>query len=203
MKKNINKILRIPMQKAKGFTLIELLIVIGILAILAVVTVLVLNPAELFRQARDSQRLSDLGSVKGAISLYLTTVQSPLVAPGTAGNVCGTNYWGTITGATENFSGTPAQSSQTGRAVDGSGWVPVALSTINGGSPLPTLPVDPINPNTAARSYTYQCNASNLTFELNADMESSRYQNGGSDDVENTDGGNVSTIYEVGTSLSL
>jgi prepilin-type N-terminal cleavage/methylation domain-containing protein len=42
-----------------GFTLIELLIVIGILAILATVVVLVLNPTEMFKQARDSQRLSE------------------------------------------------------------------------------------------------------------------------------------------------
>jgi type IV pilus assembly protein PilA len=41
-----------------GFTLIELLIVIGVLAILATVVVLVLNPTEMFKQARDSQRLS-------------------------------------------------------------------------------------------------------------------------------------------------
>ena len=67
----------------KGFTLIELLIVIGILAVLATVTVLVLNPAELFRQARDSQRLADLGAVRGALGLYVTTVSSPDIESGT------------------------------------------------------------------------------------------------------------------------
>lgn len=38
----------------KGFTLIELLIVIGILAVLATAVIMVLNPAELLKQARDS-----------------------------------------------------------------------------------------------------------------------------------------------------
>jgi prepilin-type N-terminal cleavage/methylation domain-containing protein len=55
-----------------GFTLIELLIVIGILAILATVVVLVLNPTEMFKQARDSQRLSETDALNQAILLYQT-----------------------------------------------------------------------------------------------------------------------------------
>ena len=47
----------------KGFTLIELLIVIAILAVLGVTVTLVLNPAELLRQGRDSTRISDLSSI--------------------------------------------------------------------------------------------------------------------------------------------
>ena len=58
----------------KGFTLIELLVVIAIIAVLAVVVVLTLNPAELLRQARDSNRLSDFATMKSAISLYATDV---------------------------------------------------------------------------------------------------------------------------------
>ena len=55
----------------------ELLIVIAILAILAAVVVIVLNPAETLAKSRDAQRLSDLSTVKSAIALYLTTVTSP------------------------------------------------------------------------------------------------------------------------------
>ncbi|MDD4931154.1 MAG: prepilin-type N-terminal cleavage/methylation domain-containing protein, partial [Candidatus Colwellbacteria bacterium] len=44
----------------KSFTLVELLIVIAILAVLAAAVVVVLNPAELLAQARDSQRSTDL-----------------------------------------------------------------------------------------------------------------------------------------------
>ncbi len=50
-------------RKEKAFTLIELLVVIAILAVLAVAVTLILNPAELIRQGRDSIRLSDLATI--------------------------------------------------------------------------------------------------------------------------------------------
>ena len=64
----------------KGFTLLELIIVIGIIAILGTVSVLVLNPAQLFAQARDSNRLSDASTIEKAIGIYQT---SGLTALGT------------------------------------------------------------------------------------------------------------------------
>lgn len=75
--------------KAKGFTLLELLIVITILAILAVIIIFVLNPAETLKKSRDVQRLSDLATLKNAISLYTTTV-NPTILDGvsSANNVC-------------------------------------------------------------------------------------------------------------------
>ncbi len=60
----------------KGFTLIELLVVIAIIAILSVVVILTLNPAELLRQSRDSNRISDLSVTKSAIAFYLASVSS-------------------------------------------------------------------------------------------------------------------------------
>src|SRR5271154_4705198 len=57
-----------------GFTLIELLVVIAIIAILAVVVILTLNPAELLRQARDSNRVSDFATLKSSIGLYAADV---------------------------------------------------------------------------------------------------------------------------------
>ncbi len=187
--------------KTKGFTLIELLVVIGILAILAVAAILVLNPAQLFAEARDSQRINDMNNLKSALALYLSTVDSPAMSPQTAGNTCGTNYWGTITAA-ENFTVAGAQSASVGTAVDGTGWVPVNIGAISGGSPLSALPTDPINPDTAAQTYQYSCDNTAKTFELNANMESARY-GGGSSDVEGTDGGNVATIFEVGNDPGL
>ena len=62
---------------SKGFTLLELIIVIGILAILGTVSVLVLNPAQLFAQARDTTRIQDLQTMNSALGLYVSSVSSP------------------------------------------------------------------------------------------------------------------------------
>lgn len=60
-KKNLNQ----------GFTLIELLVVVAIIAILALLVLLALNPVEMQRRSRDSERLSDLGTLRKAIDLTL------------------------------------------------------------------------------------------------------------------------------------
>jgi prepilin-type N-terminal cleavage/methylation domain-containing protein len=58
--------------RRSGFTLIELLVVIAIIAILSVVVVLTLNPAEMLRESRDNNRLSDMDTLTHALSLYQT-----------------------------------------------------------------------------------------------------------------------------------
>jgi prepilin-type N-terminal cleavage/methylation domain-containing protein len=51
----------------KGFTLIEVLVVIGILAVLAAVVIVAINPARQFAQARNSQRQSNVTTILNAI----------------------------------------------------------------------------------------------------------------------------------------
>lgn len=54
-----------------GFTLIELLLVIGIIATLAVVTFVALDPAKRFQDARDARRVSDVETILSAIHQYV------------------------------------------------------------------------------------------------------------------------------------
>jgi len=53
--------------KNKGFTLIEILVVIGIIAVLATIVLIAINPARQFAQARDTQRVSNLNVILNAV----------------------------------------------------------------------------------------------------------------------------------------
>ena len=184
----------------KGFTLIELLVVIAIIAVLAVVVVLTLNPAELLKQARDSNRISDLNTMKSALSLFVADGNTSL-ATGYASCYVSTS---TSPGANcdSAFSTNYATATTTGsKVINGSGWIPVNFNAISSGAPISNLPVDPIN--NATYWYGYGATSSDTTFKLTARMESSKYADGGSGDVESTDGGISSSTYEVGTKISL
>jgi prepilin-type N-terminal cleavage/methylation domain-containing protein len=155
----------------KAFTLIELLVVIAIIAILSVVVILTLNPAELLRQSRDSNRISDMATLKSAISLYLADVSSPTIgtsgacylslpvaaptsttgpffptAAGTwtatmATSTCGSWFASALTGS----AGIATVTAANARNVNGTGWIPVAFTNISSGAPIGNLPLDPVN----------------------------------------------------------
>ena len=189
-------------KEQKGFTLIELLVVIGIIAILAVVVILTINPAELLRQARDSSRISDLGTLRAALSLYLADVNTPVLA----GSYTACYQSNLLSGSancglfSSNITSYSPATSTTYRKVDNTGWIPVNFTSMSSGAPIGTLPVDPVND--ATYYYAYAA-SSTLVFEIDANMESNRYKNGGTNDVESEDGGTSSDEYEVGTAPGL
>ena len=177
----------------KGFTLIELLVVIAILAVLAVAVTLILNPAELVRQGRDSSRLSDIGTVHRAIGLYFADQQELAF---TTSTTC-TAVSSTCPTSASACSSTLVNASTT---VKGGGWVNIDFTKMSTGSPLARLPIDPVN--SAPSFYVFATNTSE-EYELDANMESMRYENGGGDDVESTDGGDNDDWYEVGNKSAL
>jgi prepilin-type N-terminal cleavage/methylation domain-containing protein len=194
----------------RAFTLIELLVVIGIVAALSVVVILVLNPAEILRQSRDSNRLADMSSLNTALGLYVAQggasfgssnvvyVSIPdTVATSSVGDQCqGLGLISLPLGW--NYHCAPTS---TYRNINGTGWVPVNFTTLSGGAPLSHLPIDPSQSSSSRYYYSYATNGSQ--FEATAIMESQAYKLGGSKDVISADGGSFASVYEKGTKLGL
>jgi len=219
-----------------GFTLLELLIVIGIIAILSIVLVIMINPSEMFKKARDSQRMSDLATLKTAIEVYKTNSRTPALAGGTNTGCKGTtssdtaydtandhiyySYPSDIGGVNQSlisvttfddviFSGAPAQVVKANLGLtDSNGWLPINFSSLPGGSPISSLPIDPVNtiadktaPTNTDLVYRYICSEKTLSFELDTTLESTAYTE--TDNKMASDGGNNVNYYEVGTNLGL
>ena len=182
-----------------SFTLVELLIVIAILAVLAAAVVIVLNPAELLAEARDSQRVTDIGSIKKTISLWSLDV------PGASEGAAQTVYisipdTSSTCANITSLSPLPAGwsyhcvVSADLRKTDGTGWMPMNFSSISGGSPLPYLPIDPSNDPVLHRYYTYVAGGS---YELTALLEAEKH------DAAISDGGALTGVYQAGTHIGL
>ena len=57
-------------RKYKGFSLIEILIVVGLILILAAVTIVAINPAKHFRDTRNSERSAHISEILNAVTQY-------------------------------------------------------------------------------------------------------------------------------------
>jgi prepilin-type N-terminal cleavage/methylation domain-containing protein len=193
---------RVALRSRNAFTLIELLVVIAIIAILAVVVVLTLNPAELLRQSRDSNRLSDLATLTSALNLYNTdqggasgyslgsanvtylSIPDPS-ATTTAGSDC--SGLGFPSGGSFHCA-----ASSTFRSVNSTGWIPVNLQTLSSGAPLGSLPIDPVNTTSSNFYYTYQTDGT--SFKIRAVPESNKYL---------AQAGTNPNLFTVGSKLAL
>jgi type IV pilus assembly protein PilA len=83
------------LKQKKGFTLIEILVVIGIIAVLAAIVIVAINPARQFAQARNSQRTSNVNSLLNAVGQNLADNKGVFtcaagVIPTTATNISST-----------------------------------------------------------------------------------------------------------------
>lgn len=66
-----------------GFTLIEILIVVGIIAVLATVVLVAVNPARQFKLARDTQRTSNVNAILNAITQNIVEHRGVFTCSGT------------------------------------------------------------------------------------------------------------------------
>ncbi len=188
-------------KSTSSFTLIELLIVIGILAILTAAVVIILNPGELLKEARDSSRMSDLASISKTVQLLLT--QNPSVNLGAVATVYisipdpSSSTCASITGLPVLPSGysyhcvTAANST----AINGTGWLPIDF-TAQGIQNLSKLPIDPTNSASQLLYYAYTPSA-NGTFDTYAFMESKKYI------TQTAVSGNSVAAFEKGTGANL
>lgn len=171
----------------RGFTLVELLIVIGILVILTAAVIVILNPAELLRQARDSKRMQDLASLQQTINMLI------MEDPGILDGISTTTIYASLPNTDcppFPYSCRPAQDLQ---KTDGTGWIPISFGSQTGN--IPVLPIDPVN--TSSSGLYYLIVLGDGRFELNAVLDSQKYQPFSQDD-----GGNSTTTYERGTYLN-
>lgn len=163
----------------KGFTLVELVLVVGVIGILAAISLSFLNPFEFQKRARDSVRLRDVNSLKASLILAR---QNDGIFLGRCVPV------------------TPCDSLNGTTKSDGTGYVDLDLSSY-----LTQLPADPLASrnsfvDAAGQSVAaaYEFTQSGGDFEIRAHLESADNLNRYTDD-----GGDDAGYLEIGTRLNI
>lgn len=143
-------------EKQKGFTLIEILLTIGILAVLAAVVIVALDPVKRFADARDSRRLSDVQSILSAVQQYIVDNKGALPSRvDTVEKQISSSSSGCIVAGGCDVSGG-------GDCVDLSSELAKYLKSI---------PYDPENGSTEATHYSIQADANNIITVRACDAE--------------------------------
>ncbi len=133
-------------KKERGFTLIELLIVIGIIAVLAGVVIVALNPGRQFAQARNTQRWSNVNSILNAVGQRM---------------VDNKGIWNTTCGAVTVT--LPAASTNIG---SGAGLINLEACVVP--TNIATMVVDPTNGTVANTNYQIFQSATTNRITVNA-----------------------------------
>ncbi|MFA6132231.1 MAG: prepilin-type N-terminal cleavage/methylation domain-containing protein [Patescibacteria group bacterium] len=140
----------------RGFTLIELLIVIAIIAVLAAVVFVALNPAQRFQQARDARRQSDIENVAAALKMYQLDNDGDY--PTGVAALTDALYYTIGTAATGCDAGCTAKTTQAA-CID--------LADLVTGGYLGSVPMDPLD-GLATESDYYMVKNANGTLEVGA-----------------------------------
>ena len=164
----------------RAFTLIELLVVIAIIAILSVVVVLALNPSEMLRQSRDSNRLADMDTLVHAISQYqadqnssgssasLGSANTLYLSLPDSSSACGSWNMPSLPAGWSYHCSPIASYSKN----DSTGWLPVNFQNDPVQSLLGSLPVDPQNTSSTGLYYSYATDGNQ--YELTSLFESAK-----------------------------
>lgn len=144
------------LNKIKGFTLIEVLLVVAIIAILAGIVILAVNPAKQLADTRNASRRSDVSTILNALYQYSIDNNGNLPATvsalgvGAATEVC--------------------KDGVVGAACTTAGGVDLAVLTTNG-TYLVKIPVDPSNDNANLTGYSVTRDANNRLTVTAVDTE--------------------------------
>lgn len=159
------------------FILIGLIAAIPVIAILAAIVVLIINPLELTRRSRDAVRLSDFLDIQQTILTLQTN------DPKTS--LCGAK---TIPCMGQSNINDPQANN-----IDGTGWVRINLGKISR-TGVTFLPLDPVND--ATNFYKYCSDGKD--WEIVTIFESEQQKG-----KMTTDGGIDPNLYEVGSKFGL
>ena len=138
--------MKLPKRTNQGFTLIELLVVITIIAILATVVYVALDPVKRFADARNSRRWNDVNSILTAVHQYIVD-----------------NGGSLPTGVTTSMGETQLGTCTSGGATLCTG---AAAACVNLQGPLAkylkSMPTDPGDGTAATTGYSISVDANNL-----------------------------------------